>query len=205
MPHNLQLPSDDTHSDPDTDYFGAWDGILERHFYLRSIRHTLEFSQTRVLSGFLPLLFLATRCYSRIDSSFLRFADFFECIFKTRVESGFRERSTNRTTANSMEQKIRVFFQINVQEFLLWFSTVPSYSLWLYKPVSIERDWLSAADTEDKGGKMWCTQFETQFCVWILADFPLSVGPQPPGPLHSVNGWTKAEFMNVQLRWGFWA
>ncbi len=40
------------------------------------------------LSGFLPSLFLCTRCLSRIDSSFL-VSQFFVCIFKTIIDLVF--------------------------------------------------------------------------------------------------------------------
>jgi hypothetical protein len=48
---------------------------------------------------------------------FSYFADFLACIFKTRVESGLLFKSASRNTANSMEQKLRVFRQIDEQEF----------------------------------------------------------------------------------------
>ena len=47
------------------------------------------------------------------------FANFFVCIFKTRVEYGFPKNLLVEGTVNSMEQTTRVFCQIAVQEFHL--------------------------------------------------------------------------------------
>jgi hypothetical protein len=64
------------------------------------------------------------------------FSGLFKCIFETRVKFCFLYKTASRKTVNSMEQKNRIFCQIDVQEFHLWkwhwnvsLSTLPKFEL----------------------------------------------------------------------------
>jgi hypothetical protein len=91
---------------------GSGDGILELHFLSRflginSSLLRLEFST--LIFPFYKMLFM-----NRLE--FSCFADFFVCIFKTRVEYGFLKNPPVEGTVNSIEQKTRVFCQIRLSK-----------------------------------------------------------------------------------------
>jgi hypothetical protein len=73
---------------PDKPQEAPRDRILERHLLSKFLGINSSLLSLKFLSGSLHSFFISTKCYSRIDSSFL-VSRIFECIFKTRAESGF--------------------------------------------------------------------------------------------------------------------
>ncbi len=74
-------------------YVSVFDTRMEfqnGHFYSRVSWHKLESSDFSHTQVFLPSFLISTRCYSRIDSSFLVLRiSCSVCIYKTREEYGF--------------------------------------------------------------------------------------------------------------------
>ncbi len=106
----LRLPP---HSYQNERRTGIWRSNSWTAFFVEVSGHKLESSQTRVFYPHFP--FYKILFMNRLE--FPCFTDFFVCIFKTRAEYGFLQNPPEEGTENSIEQKTRVFCQIDVQEF----------------------------------------------------------------------------------------
>jgi hypothetical protein len=208
MPHNLQLPPVDTHSDPYTDYFEARDGILERHFYSRFLGIKSSLLRLEYCLVFYPN-FSVLQDAIQEKLKFSCFADFFVCIFKTWAESGFLWRSTIERLWIAWSKRLESVVKLMSKN--SFSGSLPSRILFGCRPVSIERDWLSAADKGQRWQNVGCTIWNPILCLNCLNFGGFSPQCWPTTPGHCIqwmaeqkpNSWTynfSLRFLGIILR-----